>query len=295
MQETWAVGLIPGWGRYPEGVNGNPLWCSCLEDPTDRGAWRATVHRAAKSWARLSEHTRTHPLSRSLTSCRQLRAHQGCPSWPTLPGPRLPTQRAWSSPWDPSPVNAPSSPSQFHSFLQTLLEQRDNWRLWSPAFLLHGSREKEKGENVGAERAAQSVWTSWTRQWVCREAPGPALLSDFPRPARCGRGGRPWVTPSSEPCRLGLVCRKLGQRLVLRWTPRLNASSPRGQESLAVHLGPPRILWGDLAELGVGRNCRIWPHKPEQNPMAGPTEEAVIRHHLSPWLCAKACTCVFPY
>ena len=36
---------IPGLGRYPGGENGNPL--SCLENSTDRGAWRATVHGAA--------------------------------------------------------------------------------------------------------------------------------------------------------------------------------------------------------------------------------------------------------
>ena len=34
--------------------NGNPLQCSCLENPMDRGAWWATVHRIAKSQTRLS-------------------------------------------------------------------------------------------------------------------------------------------------------------------------------------------------------------------------------------------------
>ena len=32
------AGLIPGWGRSPEGGNGSPLQCSCLENPMDRGA-----------------------------------------------------------------------------------------------------------------------------------------------------------------------------------------------------------------------------------------------------------------
>ena len=41
--------LIPGSGRFPGGGNGNPLWCSCLENPTDREAWQATVHRVTKS------------------------------------------------------------------------------------------------------------------------------------------------------------------------------------------------------------------------------------------------------
>ena len=43
------VGLIPGLGRSPVEGNGNPLQYSCLENPTDRGAWQATVHRVAKS------------------------------------------------------------------------------------------------------------------------------------------------------------------------------------------------------------------------------------------------------
>ena len=35
--------------------NGNPLQCSCPENPTDRGVWQATVHGVAKSQTRLSE------------------------------------------------------------------------------------------------------------------------------------------------------------------------------------------------------------------------------------------------
>jgi len=42
------VGLIPGLGRSPRGANGNPLQYSCLGNPTDREAWRATVHGVAK-------------------------------------------------------------------------------------------------------------------------------------------------------------------------------------------------------------------------------------------------------
>ena len=42
-------GLIPGWGRSPGEGNGKPLQYSCLENPMDRGAWQATVHRVAKS------------------------------------------------------------------------------------------------------------------------------------------------------------------------------------------------------------------------------------------------------
>ena len=43
-------GSIPGSGRSPGEENGNPLQYSCLENPTDREAWWATVHWVAKSW-----------------------------------------------------------------------------------------------------------------------------------------------------------------------------------------------------------------------------------------------------
>ena len=33
------LGLILGWGTYPGEGNGNPFQYSCLENPTDRGAW----------------------------------------------------------------------------------------------------------------------------------------------------------------------------------------------------------------------------------------------------------------
>ena len=43
------VDLIPGLGRSPGGGHGNPFQCSCLENPMDRGIWRATGHRVAKT------------------------------------------------------------------------------------------------------------------------------------------------------------------------------------------------------------------------------------------------------
>ena len=49
------AGLIPGSGRSPGEGHGTPLQYSCLEDPMDRGAWRATVHEVAKTWTRLSD------------------------------------------------------------------------------------------------------------------------------------------------------------------------------------------------------------------------------------------------
>ena len=48
-----GVGLLPGSGRSPGGGHGDPLQYSCLENPKDRGAWRATIHRVAESRTRL--------------------------------------------------------------------------------------------------------------------------------------------------------------------------------------------------------------------------------------------------
>ena len=42
-------GSIPGSGRSPGGQHGSPLQHSCLENPTDSGAWRATGHWVSES------------------------------------------------------------------------------------------------------------------------------------------------------------------------------------------------------------------------------------------------------
>ena len=63
------AGLIPGLGRFPGGVHGNPLQYLCLENPMDRGAWGAKVHGVAKSWTRRSDSAHTH-LLRAATHCQ---------------------------------------------------------------------------------------------------------------------------------------------------------------------------------------------------------------------------------
>ena len=42
------VGSIPGSERSPGGGNGNPVQCSCLGNPMDKGDWQATVHGVSK-------------------------------------------------------------------------------------------------------------------------------------------------------------------------------------------------------------------------------------------------------
>ena len=49
------MGSLDGLGRSLGEGHGNPLQYSGLENPMDRGAWQATVHRVAQSWARLND------------------------------------------------------------------------------------------------------------------------------------------------------------------------------------------------------------------------------------------------
>ena len=48
MCQAGDLGLIPGLGRSPGKGNGNPLQYSCLGNPTNRGAWQATVYGVIK-------------------------------------------------------------------------------------------------------------------------------------------------------------------------------------------------------------------------------------------------------
>ena len=75
MRETQVWPL--GWEDSLEG-NDNPLPYSCLENPTDRGAWQSTVHRAANIWIQLMQlsihtHTAKTPVSHQKFSSLYLR------------------------------------------------------------------------------------------------------------------------------------------------------------------------------------------------------------------------------
>ena len=56
---TGDAGLIPGLEISPGGGHGNPLQCSCPENPMDRRAWWAMVHRVTQSWTQLKQLTCT--------------------------------------------------------------------------------------------------------------------------------------------------------------------------------------------------------------------------------------------
>ena len=52
--QTGHLVLIPELGRFPREGNGNPVHCSCQDNPMDRGAWRTTAHGVTKTWTQLS-------------------------------------------------------------------------------------------------------------------------------------------------------------------------------------------------------------------------------------------------
>ena len=88
MWETWVQSL--GREDSPGEGNGNPLQYSCLENPMDRGAWWATVHRVAKSRTQLSDFThslitseRVPVLRMSYHRCwTHFVGFYGLPDWP---------------------------------------------------------------------------------------------------------------------------------------------------------------------------------------------------------------------
>ena len=67
------VSSIPGLGRSPGGGHGNPLQCSCLENPRDRGAW----------WAAISGVTQSQTQLKRLQQQQQQQQQQSS-SWETL-------------------------------------------------------------------------------------------------------------------------------------------------------------------------------------------------------------------
>ena len=86
--EKGEVDLIPELERSSGEGNGNPLQCSCLGDPTDRGAWRATVEEI--QWRRSQESDRTEQLNyhyQRWNSCRRKNhiclVYRDILTWPT--------------------------------------------------------------------------------------------------------------------------------------------------------------------------------------------------------------------
>ena len=56
------TGSVPGLGRPPGGGNGNPLQCSCLENPMGRGAWWSIVHGGGGGPKNLTQQCLDHQI-----------------------------------------------------------------------------------------------------------------------------------------------------------------------------------------------------------------------------------------
>ena len=65
------VGSLSGIRRSTREGNGNPLQYSCLENPMDRGAWQATVHRVTKSQTQLKQLSTAHQTKERESGIRQ--------------------------------------------------------------------------------------------------------------------------------------------------------------------------------------------------------------------------------
>ena len=128
-------GLIPKLGRSPGGGNGNLLQYSCLENPMDRGAWWATVHRVAKRQTQLNDkHYHLYPtfqfssVSSVAQSCPTLCDLMNC-SMPGLPvHHHLPeftqthVHRVGDATQPSHPLSSPSPPAPNPSHHQSLFQ-----------------------------------------------------------------------------------------------------------------------------------------------------------------------------
>ena len=68
------MGSIPGLGRSPGEGNGNPLQYSCLGNPMDRRAWRATVHGVTKGSGKTEGLNNNREVCRKLSTSTALKA-----------------------------------------------------------------------------------------------------------------------------------------------------------------------------------------------------------------------------
>ena len=67
-EDVRDVGSVLALGRSPGGGHSNPLQYSRLENPKDRGAWQATVHRVAKSHTQLNQFSTKHNHAKTAPS-----------------------------------------------------------------------------------------------------------------------------------------------------------------------------------------------------------------------------------
>ena len=122
------LGFIPGSGRPPGEGNGYPLQDSCLENPMDRGAWKAAVHGVARLGHNLA--TKPPPPMEKRTGVKNLPANAGgTRDMGSIPGVgKIP----WRRKWQPFPV--------------FLLGKFHGWGAWQAT--VHGITESNMTEHT---------------------------------------------------------------------------------------------------------------------------------------------------
>ena len=146
MQETWVQSL--GWEDPVEKEMGNTLQYSCLENPTDRGAWRATIHGVTES-----------------DTTEQLHFHFSLPCWLWGKESACQCKRHRFNPWlGRSPGGGNGNPLQY-SYLRNPMD-RGAW--WTT---VHGLIKNWTGLSDWAQAQAQTIVKSLSPQFHCLPVP----------------------------------------------------------------------------------------------------------------------------
>ena len=182
-EDARDTGSIPGWGRSPGVVNGNPFQYSCLENFKDRRAWRATVHGVAKeldTTERLSTHIPHMPqgMASLQSACGSV-----LDTW------RRGTSRAWPSSWKHMRLAGSTAKREFGSAQS---QERDTRRRSG------GTWEEE---DKGRWRQNPSCWGAGNVEEPGRgydwEA-SPSIGSQSPRPHPGGCQAQAWLRKAPQ-------------------------------------------------------------------------------------------------
>ena len=144
---------IPGLGRCPGGGHGNPLQYSCMENPMDRGAWQAMVHRVTKIWTWLKR------LSTMVAQWKNLPAVQE--TWVRAPARRFPGERngnplhylCWRNPMDRRSLVGYDSWGRKESDVT----ERLNWTKLNRSKLLHTYLKQHNGKSSVSWERSQNI------------------------------------------------------------------------------------------------------------------------------------------
>ena len=150
------AGVTPRSGRAPGGGHGSPPQYSCLENPTDRGAWRATAV-GPQNRTRLSEHTHAHFCYFRFSSQPPAATYESRRDRHRLSGPTLTSQEE-VAPWGPGcEVSA--------------LKTQETWATDFPLDALHSPAGAAQAPSDGGPGEGREAGRTETARTI-RRAPG---------------------------------------------------------------------------------------------------------------------------